>query len=108
MLRVANFLLKPGADFIDIDGVVAQKDPLLLVDADHQPLFGDLFYRPRFGHTYFDAGLQHRRGDHKDDQQDQYHVHQRGNVDVGEGCLGSSVRSRKGHYRCTPGASAVR
>ncbi len=89
-------------------GVVAQKNPLLLVDADHQALFGDLFHRPRLGHIDLDAGLQHRGGDHEDDQQHQDNVHQRRDVDVGEGSLSSSVGSRKGHYRGTPGASAVR
>src|ERR1700724_3061475 len=31
VLRVADFLLQAGADFIDVDGLVAQKDALLLV-----------------------------------------------------------------------------
>src|ERR1700730_19041065 len=33
VLRVADFLLEPGTDFIDVDGIVAQKDAFLLVVA---------------------------------------------------------------------------
>ena len=107
-LRVADFLSDPGGDFVDVDRVIAEKHPLLFVDADHQAFFGDLFDGPGLGDIELYAGLQHRGSDHKDDQQHQYNVHQRRDVDVGEGSLSSSVRSRKGHYRCTPGASAVR
>ena len=49
----------------------------------------------------FDAGLQHRRGHHKNNQQHQHHVHQRRDVDVGERNLCPSVRSGECHYRRT-------
>ena len=108
VLRVADFLLEPGADFIDVDGVVPQKHALLLVNADYKALFRDLFHGTRFGHAHLNTGLQHRRSDHEDDQQHQHDVNQRRDIDIGEGSLSSSVRSRKGHYRGTPGASAIR
>ena len=66
------------------------------------------FTGARLGNIHFDAGLQHRGCDHEDDQQHQDNVHQGRDVDIGERSLSSSVRSRKGHYRGTPGASAVR
>src|SRR6266849_9824852 len=40
MLRIANLLAELGSDLIDIDGIVAQKDALLLINADHQAFFG--------------------------------------------------------------------
>src|ERR1700730_4070277 len=41
VLRVADFLFKFGPDLVDVDCVVTQKNPLLLVDADYQTFFGD-------------------------------------------------------------------
>src|SRR6266481_8598043 len=108
VLRIADFLFEPGSDLVDVDRVVAQKNALLLVNADHQAFFGNLFHGARFGYVYLNAGLQHRGGDHEDDQQHQNNIHQGRNVDIGERGLSSSVGSRKGHYRGTPGASAVR
>src|SRR5713101_6639896 len=36
MLRVADLLTQLGSDLINIDGIVAQKDALLLINADNQ------------------------------------------------------------------------
>src|SRR5215468_9642127 len=44
ILRVADLLAQLRLDLVDIDWIVAQKYALLLVDADHHALFGDLFH----------------------------------------------------------------
>src|ERR1035441_6860039 len=51
VLRVANSLLQTRSDLVDIDGIVAQKDSLGFVDADHQALFGDLLNGAGVGHV---------------------------------------------------------
>src|ERR1039458_5711194 len=43
VLRIADLLPQPGGNLIDVDGIVPQKYALLLVHADHQPLFSDFF-----------------------------------------------------------------
>src|SRR5271166_2300116 len=91
VLRVADLLPYLGGNLIDIDGIVAQKYALLLVHADHQPLFRDLLDGARFGHAHFDPRLQHRRGHHENNQKHQNNVYQRRDVDVGERSLGTSV-----------------
>ena len=40
--RIANLLPQLAPYLIDVDGVVAQKDALIFIDRDHQPLLGDL------------------------------------------------------------------
>ena len=97
VLRIANLLLQLGADLVDVDGVVAQKHPLLLVNADHHALFGDLFHGARLGDIHFNPGLQHRRRHHKDDEQHQHHVDQRRDVDIGERSLSSPIGCGKRH-----------
>src|SRR2546422_2379435 len=108
VLRVTDFLTQPGSDFIDVDSIVAQKDALLLVDADYQALLGDLFYGARFWDIDFNARLQHWRRDHEDDQEHEDDVHQGRDVDIGERGLSAPVDSRESHYRRTSPASAVR
>src|SRR5215475_720339 len=104
MQRVANFLLQHRSNGIDVDGVVAQEDPLLLVDADDDALFGDLLDGSRLRHVDFNARLQHRRSDHENDQQNQDDVDERGYVDVGESDLRPAIRCGEGHYRRTSSA----
>src|SRR5207237_1121906 len=101
MLRVTNLLLQLLPDLINVDGIVAQKHFLFFVDADHQPLFGDLFNGAGLWHRDLDARLQHRRRHHKDDQEDEDHVHERSYVDIGESDLGAAIRSGERHYRRT-------
>ena len=43
-----------------------------------------------------DAGLQHRRGEHEDEQQHQHHVDQRRDVDVGQRGLGADLAAAAG------------
>src|SRR5271169_1016914 len=81
---IANLLPQLRTNLIDVDGIVAQKYLLLAVDGDHQTLLGDLFHRLGVRHSHFNARLQHRRRHHEDDEQYQYDVHQRCDVDVGE------------------------
>src|SRR5437016_8576167 len=107
VLRVADFLAQPGLDLVDVDRVVSEEHPLLLVDADHHALFGDLFHGAGFGNADFDPRLQHRSGHHEDDQQHQHHVDQRSNVDIRDGTLGAPVGSRERHQRRTPAVSAA-
>src|SRR5216684_6092608 len=101
MLWIAHLLPQFTSNFVDVDRIVSQKHSLLFVNADHQPLFGDLFHGSCFGNADFDSGLQHRRGDHENDQQHQHHIYQRSDVDVGKRELRASVGSRESHYRRT-------
>jgi hypothetical protein len=48
------------------------------------PLAGDLRGAPRLRQLDVDAALQHRRGDHEDDEQHEHDVDQRHDVDLGE------------------------
>src|SRR5690349_13859528 len=98
---ITNFLPQPGSDFVDVNGIIAEKYALILVDGEHQTFFGDLLDGSGLGNGHIDAGLQHRSSHHEDDQQHQNHIHQRGDVDVGDGSLGAPVRSGKGHQRLT-------
>ena len=42
-----TFWRSRAPDLVDVDGIVAQKNALLAIDGDHQPLFGDFFHRLR-------------------------------------------------------------
>src|ERR1019366_6623375 len=99
VLRVPNFLLQARSDLVDVDGIVAEKNFLRFVDADHEALFGDLFHGARFRNVDFDPGLQHRRGHHENDKQHQNDIHQGRDVDVGERGLGASIGGGEGHQR---------
>ena len=68
--------------FVDVDGLVAEKHLLIAIDGDDQALLGDLPDGAGFGYGDVDAGLQDGRGDHEDDQQDEDHVDQGSDVDV--------------------------
>src|SRR4029077_10534416 len=43
VLRIANLLLQARSDLVDVDGIVAKKNFLRFINADHEALFGDLF-----------------------------------------------------------------
>src|SRR5580693_6767620 len=105
VLRIANLLPQLGCNLIDVDGIVPQKDALLLVHADDQPLLGNFFDRARLGDAHLDPRLQHRRRHHENNQQHQNHVHQRRNVDVSDRRLGAPIGSREGHYLRTSGTA---
>ncbi len=81
----------------DVDGLVAEEDALFAVDGDDEALLGDFADGFGLGDGDFDAGLQHRRGDHEDDQQHEHDVDQRGDVDLREGGLGVAVAGCEGH-----------
>src|SRR6266478_6028070 len=49
-----------------------------------QALLGDFLDGVRFGDVQLDAGLQDGRGDHEDDEENQYDVDERHHVDLGE------------------------
>src|SRR6266498_3312851 len=99
VLRVAYFLPQLGANLVNVDGIVAQKHPLLLVDADHQALLSDFLHRARLGNRNLDSRLENGCGHHEDDEQHEYNVHQRSYVDVGKRDLCAAVGSGERHYR---------
>src|SRR6266404_5051624 len=101
MLRIADLLLQLIADLVDVDGIISEKYPLLLVNTDHQTLLSDFLDRTRFGNSNLYARLQHRRRDHENDQQHKYNVHQRSYVDVSKSNLCAAVGSGECHYRRT-------
>src|SRR5581483_7625043 len=101
MLRVADFRLQLRGDLIDIDGIVPKEYPLLLVDADDHPFFGDFLYCASLWYSDFDPRLQDRSGDHKDDKKHEHHVDERRDVDIGKSDLGAAVRCGESHQRRT-------
>src|SRR6516164_3253125 len=68
VLGIPYSLAQAGFDVVDVDGIVAEKHALLLVDADHQTLFGDFLHGARFGDIDFDPRLQHGSSHHEDDE----------------------------------------
>src|ERR1700730_15053601 len=84
VLRIANFLSQARSNLVDVDGIVAEKNFLRFVDADHEALFGNLFDRASLGDLYFDTGLQYRRSHDENNEQPQDNIHQRRDVDVGK------------------------
>src|SRR5579864_7623239 len=53
VLRVAYLLPQLGADFVDIDSVVAQEYTLRFINGNDQPLLGDFLDRARLGNVDF-------------------------------------------------------
>jgi len=80
---VADFLVELGGDLVDVDGVIAEEDALLLVDGDDETLFADFFHSARFWNTDIDTGLEYGCGDHENDEEDEDDVDERSDVDVG-------------------------
>ena len=80
-----------------LTGLSCEEDVLVLVDGDDGALFGELVDGAGLRHGDFDAGLQHRRGEHEDEQQHQHDVDQRRDVDVGERGLGACRGVVEGH-----------
>ena len=74
---------------VDVDGLVLQEDVLVLVDGDDVRCFGELIDGAGVRDGDFDAGLQHRRGEHEDEQQHEDDVDQRRDVDLGQRGLGA-------------------
>src|SRR6266403_1183719 len=69
VLRIANLLPQARSDLVDVDGIVAEKNSLRLIDADHEALFGDLFDGASVGNVDFDSRLQYRCGHHENNKQ---------------------------------------
>src|ERR1700688_1968389 len=103
--RIAHPLPYAGRDLVDINSVVAQENSLIFVDRDYDPLFRDFFDGAGLGNADLYAGLQNGSGHHKDDEQNQHHVDQRRDVDIGKCGLRAAVRGSEGHYRLTSAAA---
>src|SRR5438552_18728096 len=101
MLWITNLLPQTRPNFIDVDRIIAKKNALLFINADHHTFFGDFLYGARLGDTDFNARLKHRRSNHENDEQNQNYDDQWRDVDIGERGLGASVGSRKDHHRRT-------
>ena len=84
----------PGSS-LTLTGLSCRKTFWSLVDGDDHALFGELIDGARLGDGDFDAGLQHRRGEHEDEQQHEHHIDQRCDVDLGECGLGASCAKRR-------------
>src|ERR1700677_59665 len=101
VLRIANSLLQRRSDLVDVDGIVAEKNFLGFVDADHQALFRNFFHGPGVRNIDFDSRLQHRRGHHENDEQYEDDIDQGRNVNVSQRALGASSGGGEGHQRRT-------
>uniref|UniRef100_E6QHZ2 Uncharacterized protein n=1 Tax=mine drainage metagenome TaxID=410659 RepID=E6QHZ2_9ZZZZ len=97
MGRVGAGLMETLGEVVDVDGLVAKVDLLVAGHGHHQALLGDLPDGAGPGHGDLDAGLEHWRGEHEDDQQNQHHIDQRRDVDLRHRSLGSPVAGGEGH-----------
>src|SRR6266568_2963566 len=96
-LRIANLVVQPVGNFVDVDGIVAQKYALVLINGDDQPLLGDFLHSLRLGNLNLNPRLKDGRGDHEHHEQHQHNVHKGSDVDVGERGLGASLVVCKRH-----------
>src|SRR5580698_8687051 len=55
MLGIANPGAQLACDFVNVDGIVSEKNPLLFVDAENQPFLGDFFYGASLGDVDLDS-----------------------------------------------------
>ena len=77
---------------------LAQKNALVLGHRQDQlPLVVRNGLRLRLREVHVDAGLQHRRRDHEDDEQNQHDVHQRRHVDLGDGAAHAAAAAAHRH-----------
>src|SRR5579863_6998406 len=83
MLRISNLGAQLARDFIDVDGIVAHENALLLINTEDHTFLGDFFHGAGLRDVNLDPRLQDRRGDHEDDQQHQDHIDQGSDVDLG-------------------------
>ena len=89
---LARILGEERGEVVDVDGLVLEEDVLVLVDGDDEVRCSvSCVDRAGVRDGDLNAGLQHRRGEHEDEQQHQHHVDQRRDVDVGQRGLGSAV-----------------
>src|SRR5271157_2745574 len=105
VVRITNFLPQFGGDLVDIHGVIAEEDALILINSDDRAFFCDLLDGAGLGNGHFDARLKNGSGHHKDDQEYQDNVNERSDVDVRESSLGAAVGRSKGHQRLTSAAA---
>src|SRR6202041_1310527 len=95
--RIANLLFQARGDLIDIDGVVAEEDALILINGNDGAFLGNLFYGAGFGDADLNARLQNGSGYHKNDQQHEDDIDQRSDVDIGECGLSAAIRRSESH-----------
>ena len=95
-LFVRGILGEDGGEVVDVDGFVLEEDVLVFVDGDDEVDFAELRDEAGVGNGDLDAALQNRGGEHEDEEQNQDHVDQRRDVDVGHGGGGFTVGT-EGH-----------
>ncbi len=88
--------------------IITQVNFLALGDGDDQALLGNDLHGFGLGHADFNAGLQHRRSQHEDDQQHQHHVHKRRDVDLRQRGLGAANLVGECHQRTPADTPVVR
>src|ERR1700682_2155020 len=84
-LRIVQLRVNFGAQLMDVYRIVANINTLGAVDGNDDPRLGNFLYVLLFGNVDFDSGLQNRRGDHENHQEDEHDVHKRDDVDVRKG-----------------------
>src|SRR5688572_331596 len=86
---IDHLLPKPFCEDPDGDWLLTQDHAAVFSEAFrhvHEDSFArDLVRLSRLRQFHFHAALQHRRGDHEDDQQHEHHVDERDDVDLGKG-----------------------
>jgi len=85
-----------GGEVVDVNGIVAEIDALILVDGDDEADLGDFLDCMSFGDVDFDAGLEDGCGNHEDDEEDEDDVDERHHVDLGERGLSGFGELRHG------------
>src|ERR1700733_13364187 len=75
-LRIVHLGVDLVAQFVDVDGVIADIDALRAVDRNYDARFGNFPDGLGLRHVHFDARLQDRRGDHENYEKHEHDVHE--------------------------------
>src|SRR4029453_17216352 len=95
-------------NLVDVNRIVAEKDALLLVNGNDEPFLRNFLNAARARDIELDAGLQNRCRHHKDNQQHQYDVNERRDINVRDRCLSAPIGGREFHQRRTSAGAGWR
>src|SRR5580658_1038968 len=94
---IADLLPELGGNLVDVDGIVAEENALVLIDRDNHPFLSNFLDGAGFWHIDFNARLQDWRSDHEDDEQNEDDIDKGSDVDIGECGLGTALGRSESH-----------
>src|SRR6266853_316534 len=101
-LRITHLRVNLASQLVDVYRIVSDINSLGAVNRNDHSRFGNFLDCLRFGDVHLDSGLQNRRGDHEDHQEDEHDVHERDNVNVRKGGAGLARELRHIRQRLKP------